>query len=275
MAKVSLHGDPRIYDRATLSWVTEVEAGWPRIRTELDQVMQYREQIPSFHEILKEASTITTDHNWKTFFLSGVGMNCEENARALPGHDAVARQNSRHENRVLLHPFAAQAHPRASRSLQWRAAVSSRPVVPEPREKCRIRIGNDFRHWTEGESLIFDDTFNHEVWNDTDGYRVVLFVDFARPLRFPFHQLNAALMSLSALAPFLREAGDKQRKWEQKLPAANAGTPGPVALISLTNCNCGLLRPDCQVGFGANAGMACTQALTAWRRPGSLRYSEV
>jgi beta-hydroxylase len=49
------------------------------------------------------------------------------------------------------------------------------------------RIGNEFRHWSEGQALIFDDTFNHEVWNDTDGYRVVLFVDFARPLRQPWH----------------------------------------------------------------------------------------
>ena len=50
----------------------------------------------------------------------------------------------------------------------------------------------------------------------TNGFRVVLFVDFARPLRFPFHQLNAGLLSIGALAPFLREAGAKQKKWEKK-----------------------------------------------------------
>ena len=64
--------------------------------------------------------------------------------------------------------------------------------------------------------LIFDDTFNHEVWNDTEGYRVVLFVDFARPLRSPFHWLNQALLRVGALAPFLREAGHKQKSWEKK-----------------------------------------------------------
>ena len=47
----------------------------------------------------------------------------------------------------------------------------------------KIRVGNDFYSWREGRGLHFDDTFNHEVWNDTEGYRVVLFVDFARPLR--------------------------------------------------------------------------------------------
>ena len=33
--------------------------------------------------------------------------------------------------------------------------------------------------------MIFDDTYEHEAWNDTDRTRVVLFVDFVRPLRAP------------------------------------------------------------------------------------------
>ena len=48
--------------------------------------------------------------------------------------------------------------------------------VPEPRDLVRIRIARQICHWEEGKCLIFDDTFNHEVWNDTAGYRVVLFV---------------------------------------------------------------------------------------------------
>ncbi len=33
------------------------------------------------------------------------------------------------------------------------------------------------RHWAEGASLLFDDGYEHFAWNDTDGVRVVLFVD--------------------------------------------------------------------------------------------------
>jgi beta-hydroxylase len=70
--------------------------------------------------------------------------------------------------------------------------------------------------WEEGKAVIFDDTYNHEVWNDTNGYRVVLFVDFARPLRFPFNLINHWIMNLAALAPFLREAKGKQKASEKK-----------------------------------------------------------
>jgi beta-hydroxylase len=88
--------------------------------------------------------------------------------------------------------------------------------VPEPRDKVRIRIGNRIYNWEEGRCLIFDDTYFHEVWNDTNGYRVVLFVDFARPLKGVWHRLNYRLITLSALAPFLREAKAKQKAWEEK-----------------------------------------------------------
>ncbi len=58
-------------------------------------------------------------------------------------------------------------------------------IVPQDAEACRIRVGEDIRHWEAGRSMVFDDTFNHEVWNDTDETRVVLFVDVLRPLPEP------------------------------------------------------------------------------------------
>ena len=64
--------------------------------------------------------------------------------------------------------------------------------VPEPREQCRIRVGDEIVTWEEGRSLIFDDTYEHEVWNDTDDERVVLFLDVVRPLRFPMNVVNGS-----------------------------------------------------------------------------------
>jgi ornithine lipid ester-linked acyl 2-hydroxylase len=216
VAKVSVNGDPPIYDSASFPWAAEVESGWKKIRVELDQVMQYRDQMPSFHEILKEVTTITTDDNWKTFFLAGIGMNCEENARRCP-ETMKLLQKIPGMKTAFFSILSPRKHIPAHRGayngiLRFHLGL----LVPEPREKCRIRIGNEYRHWSEGRSLIFDDTFNHEVWNDTDGYRVVLFVDFARPLKFPFHQMNETLLNIGTLAPFLREAGAKQKKWEKK-----------------------------------------------------------
>jgi aspartyl/asparaginyl beta-hydroxylase (cupin superfamily) len=215
VARVSVHGDPAIYDTAMFPWVAGIEQEWRKIRAELDQVMTYRDKIPSFHEILKEVRTITTDDQWKTYFLAGIGMDCRENARRCPETMRLLGKVPGLKTAFfsILSPHKhIPAHRGAFNGvLRYHLGL----MVPEPRDKVRIRIGNQYRHWTEGKTLIFDDTFNHEVWNDTDGYRVVLFVDFARPLRTPFHQMNAAILSIGAFAPFLREAGAKHKTWEK------------------------------------------------------------
>lgn len=216
VAKVSLHGDPHTYDPKVFPWVGEVEAEWKTIRQELDQIMQVRDEIPSFHEILKEAGVITTDANWKTFFLAGIGMDCSENAKRCPETMRILQKIPGMKT-AFFSILSPKKHIPAHRGaynglLRFHLGLQ----VPEPHELCRIRIGNTICNWREGESLIFDDTFNHEVWNDTDGYRVVLFVDFVRPLYQPFHWINNLVLSIGALAPFMREAGNKQKKWEKK-----------------------------------------------------------
>ncbi|MBM3844829.1 MAG: aspartyl/asparaginyl beta-hydroxylase domain-containing protein [Verrucomicrobia bacterium] len=216
VAGASIHGDPAVYDSRTFSWAAEVENEWHLIRRELDQVMTFRDRIPSFHEILKEAGTITADDQWKTFFLAGIGMDCRENARRCPETMRLLGKIPGMKT-AFFSILSPRKHIPAHRGafngvLRFHLGL----LVPEPRSQVRIRIGNDFYHWTEGKSLIFDDTYNHEVWNDTDGYRVVLFVDFARPLKQPFHRLNEAFLNMASVAPFLREAGAKQKTWEKK-----------------------------------------------------------
>jgi aspartyl/asparaginyl beta-hydroxylase (cupin superfamily) len=51
-------------------------------------------------------------------------------------------------------------------------------VVPDG---CSIRVGDEVRSWVEGRCLLFDDSFEHEVWNDADEERLVLIVDVWHP----------------------------------------------------------------------------------------------
>jgi aspartyl/asparaginyl beta-hydroxylase (cupin superfamily) len=51
-------------------------------------------------------------------------------------------------------------------------------VVPTD---CGLRVGADVRAWREGESVIFDDTCEHEAWNRSTKPRIVLLLDFLRP----------------------------------------------------------------------------------------------
>lgn len=49
-----------------------------------------------------------------------------------------------------------------------------------PDGPCGIRVGTETRRWQPGRCMVFDDTVNHEAWNDGNGERLVLLVDFLR-----------------------------------------------------------------------------------------------
>jgi aspartate beta-hydroxylase len=52
-------------------------------------------------------------------------------------------------------------------------------VIPEG---CRFRVGADARTWKKGEAWVFDDSIEHEAWNDSDEIRIILIFDIWNPL---------------------------------------------------------------------------------------------
>lgn len=53
-------------------------------------------------------------------------------------------------------------------------------IVPNQYWNCSLYVNKHVYHWQEGQDLIFDDTFPHLVHNNTDQYRVILFLDIQR-----------------------------------------------------------------------------------------------
>lgn len=58
------------------------------------------------------------------------------------------------------------------------------PLASSPKHRqstCGIRVGDQIRSWEEGKVLILDDSYEHEVWNDSEDVRVLLLVDLWHP----------------------------------------------------------------------------------------------
>jgi aspartyl/asparaginyl beta-hydroxylase (cupin superfamily) len=47
---------------------------------------------------------------------------------------------------------------------------------------CGFRVGADVRSWMEGTAWVFDDSIEHEAWNDSDQTRIILIFDIWNPL---------------------------------------------------------------------------------------------
>ncbi len=89
-------------------------------------------------------------------------------------------------------------------------------IVPQPASLCRIRVGPDTRSWAEGRSLIFDDRYPHEVWNDARSHRTVLFVDFVRPLPWPLSLINRGVIWILSMSSFVSTAVNRARDIAQR-----------------------------------------------------------
>ncbi len=216
IARHSIYGNPPVYDPALFPWAKELEQEWKVIRKELDQVLSRRSELADFHEITKEVETITRDRNWKTFFLMGYGMACDDNAERCPRTVQLLQKVPGIQTAFfsILSPDKYIPPHRGPYNGVLRYHLGLK--IPKPRDRCYIQVADQTLHWEEGQSLIFDDCFKHEAKNGTDDYRVVLFVDFLRPLAFPFNYLNRLVIHVAKYSSQLRQARKNHQRWSKR-----------------------------------------------------------
>jgi aspartyl/asparaginyl beta-hydroxylase (cupin superfamily) len=216
IGKRSLVGDATFFENERFPWIERIEANWQTIREEAERLLEDREALANFQDISKDQIEITDDDRWKTFFLYGYGFEAKLGVQMCPKTAELMRQVPGMTT-AMFSILSPRKHILDHRGpykgvLRYHLGL----IVPKDAERCRIRVGDDIRHWQEGRSLIFDDTFNHEVWNDTDETRVVLFVDVLRPLPSPWDQINRMIVKAIGFSPFVLDAKRNQEAWEKR-----------------------------------------------------------
>jgi ornithine lipid ester-linked acyl 2-hydroxylase len=216
IGKRSLVGDETFFELERFPWVAHIEQNWEVIREEAERLLEDQAELANFQDISKDQIEITDDDRWKTFFIYGYGFEAKLGVEMCPRTAALMREIPGMTT-AMISILSPRKHILAHRGpykgvLRYHLGL----VVPEDAEACRIRVGDDIRHWNEGQSMVFDDTFNHEVWNDTDETRVVLFVDVLRPLPFPESLINRAIIKAIGYSPFVLDAKRNQEAWERR-----------------------------------------------------------
>jgi aspartyl/asparaginyl beta-hydroxylase (cupin superfamily) len=85
--------------------------------------------------------------------------------------------------------------------------------VPKNFNDCKIYFNNgDITYaWKNGEGVVFDDTFQHYVKNNTHEYRTVLYVDFIRPMPRPIRRMTFVLFRAIQKSPYVQNVLTKLR----------------------------------------------------------------
>ncbi|ASC72743.1 hypothetical protein XM38_037020 [Halomicronema hongdechloris C2206] len=222
LGTVSPMGNAPILRSQHFPWVPPLEANWQLIRQELEQVLRQVEALPNFQDIMPRQQRISPDSGWKTYYFCAFGFVARHNCQQCPQTWKLLQQIPGLQVAFfsILAPGKHIPEHRGKHKGLIRYHLGL--IVPQPATACRIRVGNQITHWQEGQSLIFDDTYYHEVWNDTDGYRVVLFLDIARPLPLPLSWLNWLISRLLSFSPLVKQAKANHHHWEQQFAKVSA-----------------------------------------------------
>jgi aspartyl/asparaginyl beta-hydroxylase (cupin superfamily) len=212
--RYSVHGDRPFFNPDDFAWTREVEKHTAAIQKELDALLLQVERLPNFQDISPDQGMLTTDARWKTFFFKGYGVACEKNRQRCP-HTTQALDLIPEITTAFFSILAPGKELPVHRGpyngvLRYHLGVR----IPVSDDTCAIRVGGVQRSWVEGKSLVFDDTYDHEAWNRTPHWRIVLFVDFLRPLPFVPRMLNKAMMAVIRATPFVQVALRNQARWE-------------------------------------------------------------
>lgn len=214
----SLIGNTAFFDPYQFDWAKELEANSILIRKELDEILKHRDNLPNFQDISPDQADYTSpDDLWKTYFLYGYGMKGEKNCEMCPETTRLIEKIPGMKTAFFSILLPGKHIPEHRGPYKGVIRYLLALKVPEPKEKCRIRVGNETHYWEEGKSMMFDDSFPHEAWNETDDVRVVLFLDVMRPMRFPLSLFNEFFMKLIAISPYIQDAYTNQKQWEERL----------------------------------------------------------
>jgi len=178
------------FEREAFPWLDRLEAATADIRRELEALLEDEEaafapyiEADANRPVLDRDGWLTR-RDWTAHYLWKNGTPVDANiARCPKTMEALAEAPlCRIPGRTPSILFSALKPgariPPHNGFLNTRLIGHLGVIVPG---QCGLRVGNETRYWEEGKAWLFDDSIEHEAWNDSDRLRVVLLFDIWRP----------------------------------------------------------------------------------------------
>lgn len=178
----------------------ELDRAYDVILGEARTVLAAYGRLPSYHaidtDVIHSSGRLQRDKRWSVFMLTCFGRVPDaatvlaprtlELVRGIPGIYQAMFSILEPGKNVAAHVGPSRAYLRYHLGL----------MVPSENPP-RIRLNDRYYTWKTGESVLFDDSWNHEVLNDSPQMRVILMVDIRRPMPWPLTGI-ARLMEFTA-----------------------------------------------------------------------------
>jgi len=206
------------YEREQFSWAAALERETAAIREELGAILASGERFapymqPGADRPVFNTNGLLNDPAWSACHLIRNGEEVAANAALCPRTLAALRELPLCHIRgrtptVLFSLLRPGAHIPPHHGFLNTRLICHLPLIVPP--GCALRVGNETRPWREGKLVIFDDTMEHEAWNQSSELRVVLLFDIWRP------ELTDTERSLvAAMLESIDRFGGPRQEWTQ------------------------------------------------------------
>ncbi|RUX29305.1 aspartyl/asparaginyl beta-hydroxylase domain-containing protein [Mesorhizobium sp. M2A.F.Ca.ET.042.01.1.1] len=176
---------PAILDAGThFPNAAKFAAAWQDIRDEA--LAAKLNKAPRFHDIMPEQADISANDglDWRMFVLKAYDMTVPENLARMPVLSRLLTECPEVKSAAVsfLAPHKhIPPHRGPFRGIMRFHLGLSIPKQPDGRPATIMMINHEERRIADGECMLWDDTFEHEVMNNSDQPRVALLLDVWRP----------------------------------------------------------------------------------------------
>ena len=212
------------HETEQLEWVRRLEQAAPEIRAELLRLDETRAEFVPYVDGIGPTPGgaawgtryIHDQGTWDTFYLEALGQPFARNQRLCPKTTEALHRVPRRTTSAMFSRLGPRTHIPAHcgpSNTVLRAHLGL--AVPEG---CEMRVGKETRSWQEERCLLFDDSFEHEVWNRSEESRVVLM--------FYVYHPDLTVTEIDHLEEIRKELRvDEQTGFQQLVDAMLAGKP--------------------------------------------------
>jgi aspartate beta-hydroxylase len=178
------------YDRGEFPWLDSIEAATEDIRAELISVLQEGPSaLMPYVDIpagmpLDQWRELNQSRRWGVYYLWQEGVAITEHIARFPRTVAALEAWPRCEvpgcsPTAVFSILDAKTRIPAHTGVSNTRLIVHLPLIVPP--GCGFRVGAETREWHPGKAFVFDDTFEHEAWNESDVPRAVLILDIWSP----------------------------------------------------------------------------------------------
>ena len=212
-------GRTEFFEPDEFPWIADIEARAGEIKQELAGLLARVDQLPNLQDIQEAQRMITQDDRWKIFYFYVFGTRADGSWRRCP-RTAEIVESIPGMTTAMFSVLLPHKHIPPHRG-PWKGMLRYHLALRTPADETAagIRVGVRTEHWRDGRSLVFDDTFEHEAWNDSDEIRVVLIVDVIRKLPWYLAAPNRAFIGAIRRSPSFKCGVAKYEAWQETLGA--------------------------------------------------------